>query len=98
MCGITRKDRIRNEHIPEHLGLASIGNILRQTPLRCYRHVQLRPAMALARIFIIFYAVLWPTKKGGGLKKTWMKVVRINLKKYNNLAQDIDRNGEPKFI
>jgi len=40
MCGNTRKNRIRNECFREHLGVASIGDKIRDTHLRWFRNVQ----------------------------------------------------------
>ena len=34
MCGKTRKDKIRNERFREHLGVATIGDTIRETCLR----------------------------------------------------------------
>lgn len=36
----SRKDRIRNEHFQDHLGVASIDDGLRETHLRWYGNVQ----------------------------------------------------------
>lgn len=36
MYGKTRKDAIKNEHIQEHLGVASIGHELREIHLRWF--------------------------------------------------------------
>ena len=39
MCGVTRADRIRNEHIRGSLGVADIKDKLRENRLRWYGHV-----------------------------------------------------------
>ena len=49
MGGKTRKDKIRNEHFREHLGLATIGDKIRSIRLRWFGHVQRRPTTALVR-------------------------------------------------
>ena len=36
MCGKTKKDKIRNESFRKHLGVASIGDKIRKTHLRCF--------------------------------------------------------------
>ena len=43
MCGYTRKDRIRNEVLPERLGVAPIDEKLVQHRLRWFGHIQRRP-------------------------------------------------------
>ena len=45
MYGKTRNERIRNEYIREHLGIASIGEKLRETRLKSFGHVKHRPTM-----------------------------------------------------
>ena len=39
MSDKNRKDKIRNEHFREHLGVASTGDKIRETPLRLFGHV-----------------------------------------------------------
>ena len=49
MCGKSRKHWIRNEHIKEHLWIASISDKLRETFSRWFGHVQYRPSITLVR-------------------------------------------------
>src|SRR4029450_2942072 len=49
MCGKTRKDRIRNEHIRERVGVAPIEDKMRENQLRWFGHVQRRPLTASVR-------------------------------------------------
>ena len=49
MCSKTRKDRIKNKHIWEHLEVASIGDKFRETCLRRLGHVQHRATMTWMR-------------------------------------------------
>lgn len=53
MCGQTRKYRIKNDLIWEHLGVEAIGDKLRETPLRWFGNVQYWTAIMLARSFSI---------------------------------------------
>ena len=49
LCGKTRKNRIKNEHIQKHLWAKSKGDRLRETYLRWFEHVQYKPATMLVR-------------------------------------------------
>ena len=39
LCGKTRNDKIKNEQFGKHLGVSSIGDKIRKTHLRWFRHV-----------------------------------------------------------
>ena len=49
MCGHTRKDKIRNDHIREWVGVAPITEKLVENRLRWFGHVQRRPINAPMR-------------------------------------------------
>ena len=49
MCGHTRKDKIRNTHIREQVGVACIREKMVESRLRWFGHVQRRPLSALMR-------------------------------------------------
>ena len=49
MCGHTRKDKIRNDHIREWVGVAPITEKLVENRLRWFGHVQRRPINAPVR-------------------------------------------------
>ena len=90
MCGETRKDKIRNERFQEHLGVEAIGGKIRETRLRWFGHIQYRPATAPVRKSLTM-KVDGPPRGRDRLKRTWMEVVKIDMKKCNlseNLAQD----------
>lgn len=89
MCGKTSNDRIRNERFREHLGVATIVDKIRETRLRWFGHVQrrlVRKSLAMT--------VDGPPRGRGMPKRTWMEVVKIDMKKWLM----IDRNGETKFL
>ncbi|RWR94899.1 ataxia telangiectasia mutated family protein [Cinnamomum micranthum f. kanehirae] len=46
MCGITRRDRIRNEEIWGKVGIAPIGDKMRENRLKWFGHVRRRPTEA----------------------------------------------------
>ena len=50
MSGYTLKDRIRNDHISERVGVAPISEKMRDYRLRWYGHVQRRELDVLVRI------------------------------------------------
>ena len=80
MDGKTKKDRKRNGRIREHIRLASVGNKLRETHLRWFVQYQHRPATALFWKSLSLH-VDGPPRKRDTLKKTWIEVVRLYLKK-----------------
>ena len=49
ICGKTLKDRIRNEHIREIVGVAPIEDKMRENRLRWFGHIQRKPLDALVR-------------------------------------------------
>ena len=67
-----------------------MGDKLREPHLKWSRHVQRRPTIALLRKYFSVQ-VDTPPMRRGRLKRTWMKVVRINHEDCNlfeDLAQD----------
>jgi hypothetical protein len=46
ICSLTRRDRVRNNDIRERLGVATVDEKLIQHRLRCFEHIQRRPAKA----------------------------------------------------
>jgi hypothetical protein len=90
MCGKTRKDKIRNERFREHLGVAPIGDKIRETRLRWFGHVERRPVMAPVRKSLDIQ-VEGPSRGRGRPKKTWMEVINSDLKKLH-LSKDLAQN------
>jgi hypothetical protein len=43
MCGHTRRDQVRNDNIPDSVGVAPIAKKLVQYHLRWFKHIQRRP-------------------------------------------------------
>ena len=78
MSGITRRDRIRNEYIRESLGVAPLGEKLRECRLRWYGHMQRRPLDAPVRRLEGIHVN--DAKRGRGRpKRTWMELIRKDL-------------------
>ena len=86
ICGKIKKDKIRNELFQEHLGVAIIGDKIRESRLKWFGHVQrrlVRKSLAMK--------VVSPPRRMGRPKRTWMEVVKMDMRKCNlseNLAQD----------
>eukprot|EP00268_Persea_americana_P015107 TRINITY_DN16854_c0_g1_i2.p1 TRINITY_DN16854_c0_g1~~TRINITY_DN16854_c0_g1_i2.p1 ORF type:complete len:146 (-),score=8.65 TRINITY_DN16854_c0_g1_i2:94-531(-) len=109
MCCKTKKDKIRNKCIQEHLVVALVDDKLNDTSSKWIGHVQHRQTMVpVKRSFSM--RIDGPSRKLSKPKMTWMVTVRIDLHKCNlseDLAQDrlewrnnihVDWNGEIKFI
>ena len=78
MSGVTRRDRIRNEYIRESLGVAPLGEKLRECRLRWYGHMQRRPLDAPVRRLEGIHVN--DAKRGRGRpKRTWMELIRKDL-------------------
>ena len=78
MCGHTRLDKIRNEVIRDKIGVASIGDKLRESRLRWFGHVLRRDPRASVRRSEGLD--LGDVRRGRGRpKKSWKKVIRQDL-------------------
>ena len=88
-CGKTRKDRIINERVQELLGVASIGDQIRETHLRWFGPVQRKPSMVpVSKSYSM--QVDSPPRERGRPKTTWMEVLIIDLKNCS-LSKDLTR-------
>jgi hypothetical protein len=81
MSGKTRKDKIRNECIRKNLGVASIGDKIREGRLRWFGHVQRRPRSAPIRRSELV-PIESSKKIRGRPKMTWEEAVVKDLKIY----------------
>ena len=74
MCGNTRRDKVRNEHIRTKIGVASIEEKMRKNRLRWFEHVRRTPTDAPVRR--VDHINLVQVKRAQGRpKKTWMEVI-----------------------
>ncbi len=85
MSGKTRKDRIRNESIRGSLGVAPIGDKMRESRLRWFGHVQRRPMTAPVRRSETMQ-VEGARRTRGRPKLTWVEVVRRDMAACNLTA------------
>ena len=75
MCGNTRRDKVRNEDILIKIGVAPIEEKMRENHLRWFGLVRHRPTdVPVRRVEFINLGQVKRAK--GGLKKTWMEVIR----------------------
>ncbi|KAG5588085.1 hypothetical protein H5410_048519 [Solanum commersonii] len=78
MCGHTKSDKIRNEVIPEKVGVASVVDMLREARLRWLGHVKRQGTDAPVRR--CEGLVVEGTQRGRGRpKKYWEEVIRQDL-------------------
>jgi hypothetical protein len=78
ICGHTRRDQVRNDDIRERLGVAPVEEKLMQHRLRCFGHMQRRPAEAPIRNEVIRRT--GNNKRGRGRPNlTWEESVKRDL-------------------
>ena len=85
MSGKTRKDKIRNEFIRGSLGVAPIGDKMRESRLRWFGHVQRRPMTAPVRRSETIQ-VEGARRNRGRPKLTWVEVVKRDMAACNLTA------------
>ncbi|PKU64467.1 ataxia telangiectasia mutated family protein [Dendrobium catenatum] len=78
MSGFTLRDRIRNEHIREKVGVAPVEDKIRESRLRWFGHIKRRPFDdPVRRVEVLDLTYI---KKGRGRpKKTWLENIRNDL-------------------
>ncbi|KAL4179082.1 hypothetical protein AMTRI_Chr13g118290 [Amborella trichopoda] len=90
MSGKTRRDRIRNESIGENLGIAPIGDKMRESRLRWAGHVWHQPSTThVKRCELVQVEGL--KRARGRPKQTWLEVVQNNMGTYG-LTEDMALN------
>ncbi|PKU83277.1 ataxia telangiectasia mutated family protein [Dendrobium catenatum] len=75
MSGFTLRDRIRNEHIREKVGVAPVEYKIRESRLRWFGHIKRRPSNdPVMRVEVLDSTYV---KKGRGRpKKSWLENIR----------------------
>ncbi|KAJ0178550.1 hypothetical protein K1T71_006373 [Dendrolimus kikuchii] len=66
MCGVTRKDRVRNSRIRGSLHVRDIADKLQECRLRCYGHVLRRPANYVGNKCLAMPPPPGPGRRGRG--------------------------------
>ena len=82
ICGKTLKDRIRNEHIREMVGVAPIEDKMRENRLRWFGHILQRPLDATVRNSN-FLLVHGNGRDRGRSKITWTEIIKKDITIYN---------------
>ncbi|KAL0906290.1 hypothetical protein M5K25_024773 [Dendrobium thyrsiflorum] len=78
MSGFTLRDRMRNEHIREKVGIAPVEDKIRESRLRWFGHIKRRPSDDPVRKVEVLD--LPYVKRGRGRpKKTWLENIRNDL-------------------
>ncbi|KAL4196774.1 hypothetical protein AMTRI_Chr04g184840 [Amborella trichopoda] len=98
MSGKIRRDKSRNEYIRENLGVAQIGDKMRERRLRCAGHVLCRLSATHVRRCELVQMEGSKVARGR-LKRTWLEVVRKDMGTYDlRVWSLIEQNGEPRFV
>ena len=78
MSGVTREDRIRNEYLRGSIGVAPIGDKMRENRLRWFGHVMRREESEVVRTVMNMNV---EERRGRGRpKKRWIIHVRTDMK------------------
>ena len=78
ICGKTLKDRIRNEHIREMVGVAPIEDKMRENRLRWFGHIQRKPLDAPIRKSDLL--TIHSNAIGKGRPKlTWTEIIKKDI-------------------
>ncbi len=88
MCGHTRLDKVRNEHIRKKLGVTSIDEKMRESRLRWFGHVRRRPMDAPVRRVETIELRTQIKRSRGRPIKTWKETIKNDLK-YLNLNEEV---------
>ena len=78
ICGKTLKDRIRNEHIREMIGVAPIEDKMRENRLWWFGHIQRKPLDALIRKNDLL-TIHGNAKDRGRPKLTWIEIIKKDI-------------------
>ncbi|KAJ0172760.1 hypothetical protein K1T71_011899 [Dendrolimus kikuchii] len=81
MCGVTRKDRVRNSRIRGSLHVRDIADKLQKCRLRWYGHVLRRPANYVGNKCLAMPTPPGPGRRGRP-KKGWLDVVKDDMCTY----------------
>ena len=98
ICGKTLKERIRNEHIREMVGVAPIEDKMRENRLRWFGHIQRKPLDASVRKSDLL--TIHGNARGRGRPKlTWIEIIKKYITSCNlSVSLALDRSEWRKQI
>ena len=85
--GVTRKDKIRNEHIRSTVNVELLGMKMREGRLRWYGHVMRRDQEYVRRKMM---EMELPGKRRGRPKRRFLDVVKEDMKEVGTKEMDIE--------
>ena len=96
-CGVTRRDRVRNEDIRERMAVTNIGVRCRRARLRWFGHVKRREEDYVGRRML---GMRPPGKRGRGRpKQRWMDTINADMRSVGASEEDTeDREIWKTFI
>ena len=98
ICGKTLKDRIRNEHIREMVGVAPIEDKMRENRLRWFGHIQRKPLDAPVRKSDLL-TIHGNARGRGRPKPTWIEIIKKDITSCNlSVSLALDRSEWSKQI
>lgn len=78
VCGVTRLDRIRNEHIRGSLGVRDVADKLQESRLRWLGHISRRSPDYVGNRCLEL--IVDGPRSRGRPKKRWLDVVRVDMR------------------
>ena len=95
-CGVTRRDRIRNDEIRERMGVVNIGVKCRKATLRWYGHVKRREENYIGRKMLSLDP---PSRRRRGRpKQRWMDTIRNDMKAVGAREEDAENRNTWKML
>ncbi|XP_047984428.1 uncharacterized protein LOC125224952 [Leguminivora glycinivorella] len=79
MCGVSRRDRVRNSRIRGSLHVRDIADKLQESRLRWYGHVLRKPASYIGNKCLAMAPPPGPGRRGAP-KKCWLDVVGVDMR------------------
>ena len=92
MCGVTRRDRVRNEYVRGSVGVDSIVDKIAQSRLRWFGHVSRKEEDdVVKKVWLLDREV---KLSRGRPEQTWDGVVKKDMKKRGLIAEQAQDRGE----
>jgi hypothetical protein len=95
MSGVTREDRIRNEYVRGSIGVAPIGDKMRENRLRWFGHVMRREESEAVRM--VMNMNVEGKRERGRPKKKWLDVIKCDMKSAGVCTEDVGDRAKWRF-